>query len=131
MCDARLGDSDRCEWWSTWHTASGRGRPKHCHECGRVVAKGERYQRSGSLYDGVVSTDICCAHCVVVREWCSRTCGGWIATEAIAALVGEHVEDEEHTDEVSLVLVAGTRCRWTPPDGSLMPVPVLPREVRA
>lgn len=103
-----------------------------CSECCRAIRAGEKYRRAVIFCDGYASTDRCCAHCAVLRQWVQRECRAWLYGDAVAALADPD-EPGDHQDETSRALVAGSRAGWARPDGSLMPVPELPsgREVRA
>jgi len=39
-----------------------------CEECGRVIAKGEKYRRSAWKFDGEITDEINCAECVEIRD---------------------------------------------------------------
>lgn len=96
-------------------------KPHRCHECSRAIAKGERYSRTASVWEGDFFTNVACMHCAVARvivdyysEWYSEGYYGGLA---------EYLS--EHADHVwSRRLWVGVRRQWLRFDGTgLMDLP--------
>ncbi|QIB67142.1 hypothetical protein [Kineobactrum salinum] len=117
MC--MIDDADeRC---TVLHEKQQRARKEHvCAECHRTIGKGEVYLNEGLLFEGKINTHKTCAHCLVVRSWISKECGGWI--------YGEIKEDfEEHArnpfyEETLNYLCSGIQRRWRCQHEQLLPV---------
>lgn len=98
-----------------------------CGECRREIAAGETYERTVSIYDGTASTYKTCSHCLVIADWLSENCDGYIYSQVI--------EDfEEHASEYSRedigAIAAGARRAWRDIEDRLLPIPEKPRPVR-
>lgn len=105
-----------------------RARKAHdCDECGRRIARGERYRYqtgiNGSEYWCV---NKCCAHCRMAQEWLSRECHGYLFEGVLIDLEGHLGELIERGYAARLCrLIVGMRQKWQRFDGQgLMPVPV-------
>lgn len=103
-----------------------KARTEHrCVECGRTIQRGETYKRETYKDDnGSIGTYKTCAHCLVVREWLSEECGGWVYTMTDEDLV-EHCNGYGHPISVYRLAV-GQRRSWHTRKGALMPVPKCP-----
>ncbi|MCC7126431.1 MAG: hypothetical protein IT178_16395 [Acidobacteria bacterium] len=95
-----------------------------CCECGRGIERGEQYRYETGVSDGRVVTHKTCAHCLIVREWLSGECGGWVYTMTEEDLV-EHCNGYGHPMSVYRLAV-GQRRRWRTRKGALMPLPTCP-----
>lgn len=94
-----------------------------CCECGRDIHPGETYKVEVGVTDGLVVYKTC-AHCLIVREWLSGECGGWVYTMTDEDLV-EHCNGGGHP--MSLYrLAVGQRRNWRTRKGELMRVPQCP-----
>lgn len=52
-------------------------KPRHCGECGEVIAKGDRYEFTSGIWDGRPNSHRTCLSCVEIRK--HFACGnGWI-----------------------------------------------------
>jgi len=91
-------------------TEDRRARIAHsCTDCGRRIKAGERYRWCRGLYEGRWYTDRSCAHCLQLRTWFDRCCGG----SPYGAL--RHDLDEEtgeHDSPQLRRLLAGIRRKW-------------------
>lgn len=110
------------------------GKEHRCIECGRTIAKDERHERYGALYDGRMSSGRTCAHCVEARRWLMKVCNGWLF-EGVETDLGEHVGrgDEWWVGDLHLYRVV----RWMGDDwksrrtGELIPLERVAAEVDA
>jgi len=94
-----------------------RARTSHrCAECCRMIAAGERYVREAVLFDGHISTHTTCAHCMRVRAWLKKHCGGWLYH-------GLWEDISEHDEVRARILTGGMRRKWARRDGSLWRLP--------
>lgn len=123
MCMIEGGE--RCD---VWEEKIGVARkPQRCSECGREIAKGERYKRIGMLYEGSWDTSRECEHCMVPARWLWWECSGYMAS-AIFEDIDEHVgEYHDFVGSSRLRRVRdGMRAKWRTKSGRLMKVPPLP-----
>lgn len=51
-----------------------------CKECSRRIEPGERYHYETFRSDGDFTQHKTCAHCMVLRNWLSAECAGWVYT---------------------------------------------------
>lgn len=118
MC--MVDGGERSEVWLEWRR---RAHKKHqCSECGRSILRGETYRRTKDLYDGRWSSTAQCAHCMVLADWLSEECGGYL-THGIVEDFGEHAEEYCRFDLRRLQW--GALHKWNR-KGNLMPIPKLP-----
>lgn len=92
-----------------------------CRECQRMILAGERYHRETYVFDGDFTQHKTCAHCMVVREWLSEECGGWLYGG-----VEEDAREHCHSGMYRMDLyraVVGMANRWRTPSGKLLPIP--------
>lgn len=94
-----------------------RARKAHrCTECQRTIGVVEQYQHEATIFDGDFEVHRICAHCMRVRAWLDRNCGGW--------LYGGLWEDISEHDEIrARILADGMRRKWTRRDGTLWSIP--------
>lgn len=93
-----------------------------CSLCGRIVNKGETYERQANIYDGRAYTWKSCAHCTAfmslhtsLRENVHYDAEGWDS---------ERVWEWDYCASVwEARLRAMFRRRWTRRDGTLYPIP--------
>lgn len=95
-----------------------------CGECGRMIQRGETYKVEAGVIDGRMDVYKTCAHCLVVREWLSGECGGWVYAATDEDIV-EHCNGYGHPMSVYRLAV-GQRRNWRTRKGALMPVPKCP-----
>jgi hypothetical protein len=98
-----------------------------CGECRREIAPGEIYERTVSIYDGTASTYKTCAHCLVLGDWLSENCDGYIYTEVVEDFQ-EHASEYSREDIGALAAMAGRHWRTT--DGALLPIPLKPAPIK-
>lgn len=120
MC--RIDDGELCD---IWREAERRAAKEHkCTECGRQIAKGERYLRIEGLYDGSWTTMRVCAHCRVGADWLRAECGGF-TLDGVIDEVREHAEEYRRASLWKIVV--GSSRKWRRFDGAgLMAVPTMP-----
>ena len=118
MCMADGGDT--CDVWET-RTRVARKTHK-CAECGRVIAKGESHRFYKGLIYGSWFDGRQCAHCMVMADWLSRECGGFL-TEGVLEDFEEHAREYHRFDLWRLTW--GGRHQWRR-NGALLPIPTLP-----
>lgn len=119
MC--MVGDYD---YWEFYNEYTPTARKDHrCQECGRTIAKGEKYCTQGGLNDGHFQWYKTCAHCDAASRWLSVVCDGWIFGRRREDF-GEHVVGYEK-DIRSRPLVRLYRwmvAKWQTPTGELRSV---------
>lgn len=94
-----------------------------CSECGRDIQPGETYTLEVGKSDDIEVYKTC-SHCLVVRDWLSAECDGWVYTMTEEDLA-EHCDGRGHP--MSLYrLAVGQRRYWRTRKGALMPVPKRP-----
>jgi hypothetical protein len=103
-------------------------KPHKCVECARVIDPGERYRFETVLFDGKIWTYKTCAHCMAVRDWLTKQCGGFLY-EGVKEDFLEH-EYEQPGRSVLRAIVAMDRYQWRM-NGNLMPVPNLVKHEEA
>lgn len=94
-----------------------------CSECRRVISPGERYHRELYAWEGRLHDCKTCQHCMVVRGWLLRTCGGWAYGDVGLDFL-EHVETQARPIAFRRIAV-GLKNRWRSPSGALLKVPQL------
>lgn len=99
---------------ATWRRAR---KPHRCHECCRDIEPGEQYHHESLLYDGTISTHKTCRHCMRVRQWLFKRCGGWVYEGLL-----EDLDYHDHHVRARIWSV-GMRRRWTRRDGSQWRLP--------
>lgn len=103
-----------------------RARKEHrCYECRRTIAKGEQYRYETYLADGSISNLKTCRHCLRVREWLLRECGGFLC-EAMLEDIEEHAQEEGYGVGVKMMAI-GMRRRWKRRNGTMWPLPSIPK----
>ena len=64
-CYCEPSSGEICQVWiETWHKAR---KPHRCCECGESIGIGDRYQRTFSVFEGVVNIYKTCEFCA--KEW--------------------------------------------------------------
>lgn len=103
-------------------------RKKHqCSECRRVISKGEAYRYEVTLFDGEVRTHKTCRHCLVVRGWLDKACGGWVYGMVYSDF-RKHVIWIRPIDKGRARVLLSMKRGWKKRNGQLMPVPHLEEE---
>jgi len=102
-----------------------KARKEHkCSECRRPIRTGEAYYYERFKCEGDLNYHKTCAHCEVVRQWLSDECGGWVYG-------GVEEDIREHAQEgygwPILRLTVAMHNNWLRRDGSLRPVPAVPK----
>ena len=93
-------------------------REHKCMECARRIDAGETYFAEVYVFDGRITRHKTCAHCMVVRNWLSDECGGWLYTA-----VKEDAADHASGYGMDLArAVIGMKWKWRNKHG-LLPVP--------
>lgn len=91
-----------------------------CSECCRQIAVGEKYLVEGLLFEGEKSTHKTCAHCMKVREYLLRECGGFVYG-MIEEDISEHVYDG--CDPKIKIMASGMHNGWIKKNGDMWMVP--------
>lgn len=115
--------AEPCDIWNETNVRAAR-KPAQCSECRRTITIGEPYRHIKALSDRHWYTSRQCQHCCVGADWLSAECKGYML-DGVADEIREHAE--EYRDAGLWRLVVGTKRRWQRPDGSLMPVPRMPK----
>lgn len=97
-----------------------------CMECGREIPKGESYHTETFKHGGDVKTHKTCGHCMVVRGWLTKECGGWVYS-MVEEDLGEHVSESGYYGMPLARLYVAMRNDWKRQDGMLRPVPPMPQ----
>ena len=94
-------------------------REHKCAECARRIDAGEGYHTEVYVFDGRITRHKTCAHCMVVRNWLSDECGGWLYT-AVEEDAAEHARG--YGMDLARAVI-GMRWQWRGKSGRLLPVP--------
>lgn len=119
MCMADGADSP--DVWRQWERRA--RKPHKCDECGRQIAKDERY-----LYAEAHDTEVGwwstkrCSHCCVLAAWLREECGRYLV-HGVLDDFREHAEEYQRFDLWRLTW--GARNKWNR-KGALLPVPKVP-----
>lgn len=117
-------------WDGPDHSAAAKIKARKVHRCGechREIARGETYERAVTFYDGTASTYKTCSHCLVMADWLSENCDGYIFGSVIEDF-GEHATEYNREDIGALAAMA--RRDWKNTEGVLFAIPEKPRPVR-
>lgn len=109
--------------FAKWQTAR---KPHRCGECGRDIAKGERYHSGGGLMEGSWCTFKTCEHCRAAADWLVTVCGGWVY-DAVREDLHEHFR-EGYGIWLGRAVV-GMKRKWRRRDGALMRPMELPADI--
>lgn len=90
MC--MIDDAEPCEFYQRKTVKA--AKPHKCCECGREIAKGEKYQFASIKFEGRFDCFHTCAHCDAASQWLEEVCGGYRHN-------GLYEEMTEHLDEYS------------------------------
>lgn len=97
------------------------GKDHRCQECARWIRKGERYHADVIADESTIHTHRTCLHCMVVRDWLAKQCGGWVYT-CVEEDAREHVFQGDGGWPLARAVVAMSK-KWELKDGTLRPVP--------
>ena len=119
MC--MVGDDD---YWEFYNEYTPKAKQEHtCGECGRTIAKGERYRTQGGKHDGDFVWHKTCLHCDVASDWLVVVCEGWIFGARQEDLTEHVIGHEKYLRTAQLTrLVRWMRADWKDRDGNLRPV---------
>lgn len=111
MC--RIDDYDGEGMWLR-DLAQRTARKDHrCDDCGRTIAKGERYTYGVWLGEGDLCPVKACAHCVTAGHWLTRICGGHLWPGVVEELEEHWNEERWSLGSIALgELVVLARRRW-------------------
>ena len=84
---------------------------RQCHECFRVIRKGERYEHASVLFDGHWTTNDTCEGCLWAREWLIKECGGYLFGGVLEDLQQHHYEGGYNTADL-LRRIVGIKKKW-------------------
>lgn len=116
MC--MVGDEDSWEFY-TEYTPKAKV-PHVCGECGRTIAKGERYRTQGGKVEGGFIWHKTCIHCDKASEWLEAVCGGWVFTRRLEDFLEHVIGHEKEIRSRPLVrLVRWMKAGWTDRNGNL------------
>lgn len=94
-----------------------------CGECGRTIARGEKYHHVVGLWDGWWSTFKTCAQCRQVELWLVAACGGFMFEMNEEDLATHVVGEESYVRSAALVrLYRWMVGDWRDRRGELIPV---------
>lgn len=97
-----------------------------CDECGRLIAKGERYQHVAAKWEGELGTIKTCAHCAVIQSWLQQECGGFLHHSVVDDAAEHITENGIPAYGFGLArLVVMARNGWHRA-GTLAPIPRMP-----
>lgn len=119
MC--MVGDDD---YWEFYDEFNPKARKEHiCGECGRTIAKGEKYHTQGGLHEGFFIWHKTCAHCTAASEWLVEVCEGYIFGAREEDLTEHVIGHEKYLRTRPLTrLVRWMRADWHDRAGNLRPV---------
>lgn len=80
-----------------------------CSECGRIISKGERYTFEVTLFDKQIWQYKFCSHCILIRKWLEKQCGGWMYD---AILEDFHEHQYESPSYKILKAIAIVKRKW-------------------
>lgn len=106
-----------CDPWRVYREAIRTARKNHqCFECGRTIAKGERYRWATGLHpeNPRNSWDVfkLCAHCDAAAQWLVVMCNGYLFG-GIGEELREHWIEEPLLRSIGLArLVHGIENKW-------------------
>ena len=92
-----------------------------CSSCGRVIAKGERYENQRNVYDGRAYTYKCCAHCQIATSRALTLSENYDEGIDVFWVMDTLVECAETVADLRMAV--HMRKRWTRRDGSNFSVP--------
>lgn len=99
----------------------------HCAECGRIIAKGERYRRDEAVMEGSWYTYHTCEHCQIACNWLAEQCGGYL-WQGVLEDIQEHVSVYRIARLCRIEI--GMKRGWKKFNGTgLMPIPAMPKVV--
>ena len=99
---------------------------QRCGECGRIIARGEKYRVAAGLSYGEMWDAKVCVHCDVACSWLRENCNGYLYS-AVLEDFGEHATG----NMAMLRIVVGARRHWrsfADPE-CLLPVPKAPPDM--
>lgn len=119
MC--MVGDDD---YWEFYNEYTPKAKVEHtCGECGRTIAKGERYRTQGGKSDGYFEWHKTCLHCDAASKWLMVVCEGWIFTRRQEDFLEHIVGTEKYLRTAQLTrLVRWMRADWRDRNGDLRSV---------
>jgi len=90
-----------------------------CDECGRLIAKGERYRYEAGMVGRRFEVYRTCVHCTEARKWLASQCGGWVYGGVYDDLL-THWHDGHREGGLGRLIV-GMRRQWASFGGGLLP----------
>lgn len=119
MC--MVGDDD---YWEFYNEYTPRAKQDHvCGECGRTIAKGERYRTQGGKNDGQFEWHKTCLHCDAASKWLVVVCEGWIFGARQEDFLSHVVGEEKYVRSRPLTrLVRWMVADWRDRAGELRPI---------
>ena len=85
--------------------------PHQCGECGRRIARGERYTYASGLQDGRFWAAKQCAHCAVAAALLVQHCGGFVYG-CVCEDLDDHANQSVPWSTRAKRYAAGMRRRW-------------------
>jgi hypothetical protein len=122
---------DEAHGWDVFRSQERTARKDHiCGECGRPIAKGERYHWATGLADGRWDTFRMCGQCHASSRWLLDVCGGWLYHGVREELLDHWMEDYLYRSLSFGRVVIWSGRSWKRPDGSRVPVETVKTWVR-
>lgn len=106
-----------CDPWAVYRETTRTARKPHlCFECGRIIAKGERYRYATGKHPdnprGGWDEFKLCVHCNAAAQWLIVMCNGYLFG-GIGEELREHWDEEWRLRSVGLArLIIGIDNRW-------------------
>ncbi len=120
-----IDNSDGCEFLSQ---SRHRARVQHkCCECRRTIEPGESYERFFGKAEGDTFGGSVCRHCIAVREWLVKVCGGYLF-EGVMEDLEEHIGEGFNPRWLNIA-VSGMRKKWRDKDGEMRRPMSLPKQL--
>lgn len=119
MC--MVGDED---YWEFYNEYTPKAKVEHtCGECGRTIAKGEKYRTQGGKSDGYFEWHKTCTHCDAASEWLMSACDGYIFGRRQEDFLSHVTGEEKYLRTRPLTrLVRWLAADWKAKDGTLRPL---------
>ena len=114
--------------WHVFDSATRIARKPHqCGECQRIIEIGESYEyASGFAPECGWNHFHTCRHCIAVREWLRKVCGGWLYG-GVHEDLDEHRRETQYNPRWLNIAVSGMAHKWRAKDGTMRRPMSLPK----